>query len=127
MASPDEPLPSQQTADARTAFLDALKTIGSSTTTSLETRVADIHTSSDAISAQEASLSKQTDLLAKQTEEFQKLADESRGKLKEIGDVQNWAEIIERDLLVLEETMRIVDEEAAKDGEGGKKKGRRWF
>jgi len=31
--------------------------------------------------------------------------------LKEIGDVGNWAEMLDRDLAVLEETMRIVDEE----------------
>jgi len=38
------------------------------------------------------------------------MADNSRGKLKEIGDIQNWAEMIERDFLVVEETLRLVDE-----------------
>ena len=45
------------------------------------------------------------------------MADESRGKLKEIGDIQNWAEILERDLLVLEETVRL--------GEGERREGRK--
>ena len=39
------------------------------------------------------------------------MADSARGKLKEIGDIQNWAEMIEQELGVIEETLRIVDEE----------------
>jgi hypothetical protein len=31
--------------------------------------------------------------------------------LQEIGDIQNWAELIEHDLLLIEETLRIVHEE----------------
>lgn len=60
--------------------------------------------------------------------------------LKEVGDVQNWAECIERDLLVLEETLREVEEgdeererereaEAERmevDGQSGKGK-KAWF
>lgn len=43
------------------------------------------------------------------------LADGSR-QVKELGDVQNWAERLERDFLVLEETMRLVQRG---EGEGG--------
>ena len=45
------------------------------------------------------------------------MTDKARDGLKEIGDVQNWAEVIERDLLVLEETVRMV-EEGGRDGHG---------
>lgn len=31
-------------------------------------------------------------------------------KVKELGNVQNWAEMLERDMLVLQETMRLADE-----------------
>lgn len=30
--------------------------------------------------------------------------------MKELGDIQNWAEVLERDLLVLEETVREGEE-----------------
>ena len=62
------------------------------------------------------------------------MAEDARGKLKEVGDVQNWAEVMERELLVLEETVRIVEEEkkASGDGEGQEREGKgrkkkRWF
>ena len=38
-------------------------------------------------------------------------------KIKELGNVQNWAEVLERDFLVLEETMRLVREGSGSDGE----------
>ncbi|KAI9867988.1 MAG: hypothetical protein M1830_005729, partial [Pleopsidium flavum] len=57
-----------------------------------------------------ADLAKETAVLSKQTAQWQKTADNSQEKLKEIGDVQNWAEMIERDLLVIEETLRMVDD-----------------
>ena len=33
------------------------------------------------------------------------MAEEAGRRLKEFGDLQNWAEVLERDLLVLEETV----------------------
>ena len=68
-----------------------------------------------------------------------KVADEAAGKLKELGDIQNWAEVLERDLLVLEETVRMGEEgwgteeegegeeevgEGEGEGEGGIERGR---
>lgn len=130
MATQDEPSTSEQrTAEARAAFLASLNSVGSQGDAELQARVKDIHSSSTAVAKQEAEVTKQTDLLAKQTAQYQQIADESRGKLKEIGDVQNWAEMIERDLLVLEETMRIAEEEGAQaaGGNGKPKPRRRWF
>lgn len=43
------------------------------------------------------------------------LADGSR-QVKELGDVQNWAERLERDFLVLEETMRLVQRGEGEEG-----------
>ncbi|MCJ1283466.1 hypothetical protein MMC26_002795 [Xylographa opegraphella] len=118
--------PTQRTAEARAAFLASLHSVGAQGDAELQARAQDIHTSAAALARQEAGVAKQTDALAQQTAQYQQMADESRGKLKEIGDVQNWAEMIERDLLVLEETMRIVDDEAAQGtGGNGKVEGRR--
>lgn len=130
MATQEDSATSEQhTAEARAAFLASLHSVGSQGDAELQARAKDIHSSSAAIAKQEAEVAKQTDLLSKQTAQYQQIADESRGKLKEIGDVQNWAEMIERDLLVLEETMRIADEESAQAAGGnGKPKSRsRWF
>ncbi|MCJ1418158.1 hypothetical protein MMC32_004503 [Xylographa parallela] len=132
-ATPDPTTPTQRTAEARSAFLASLTSVGSQGDAELQARARDIHTSAAALARQDAAVATQTAGLARQTAQYQQLADDSRGKLKEIGDVQNWAEMIERDLLVLEETMRIVDEEEAEAARGaggrGKVEGRRrrWF
>ena len=56
------------------------------------------------------------------------MANDAAGKLKELGDIQNWAEVLERDLLVLEETMRMgegeesgweTEEEVCEENGGG--------
>ena len=43
----------------------------------------------------------------------------ARGKLKELGDIQNWAEVLERDLLVVEEAVRMGEEVVGWEGMGG--------
>ncbi|KAI9870611.1 MAG: hypothetical protein M1830_004049, partial [Pleopsidium flavum] len=100
----------QRTAEARTAFTASLSSIGSNLDGDLRSRAANLHSNSAALSKQEADLAKETAVLSKQTAQWQKIADNSQEKLKEIGDVQNWAEMIERDLLVIEETLRMVDD-----------------
>ena len=49
------------------------------------------------------------------------MADETRAELKEIGDVQNWAEVIERDLLVLESMMDEVEGVGSEDSSLGER------
>ncbi|MCJ1384599.1 hypothetical protein MMC17_007717 [Xylographa soralifera] len=130
--SPPVPSPTQRTTEARAAFLASLTSVGSQGDAALQARAQDIHSSAAALARQDGDVAKQTAALAQHTAAYQQLADDSRGTLKEIGDVQNWAEMIERDLLVLEETMRVVDEEAERGEGGGKGKGkgkggRGWF
>lgn len=48
--------------------------------------------------------------LRKEDEKLMKVLNEGSRKVKELGDVQNWAERLERDFLVVEETMRLVNE-----------------
>ncbi|MCJ1232674.1 hypothetical protein MMC14_000627 [Varicellaria rhodocarpa] len=116
----------QRTVEARAAFTASLNSVGSQLDSELQSRVKDIHANSAVIAKQETEVAKQTALLAKQSARYQQIADESREKLKEIGDVQNWAELIERDLLVLEETMRIVEEEQQEEVEEDKHGRRKW-
>ncbi|KAF1929157.1 uncharacterized protein M421DRAFT_4333 [Didymella exigua CBS 183.55] len=100
----------QQQREARAAVLASLSSIGTSIDTDLRTRTADLHANSAAIAKQEKELARQTAALRKESDKWQKLGDTSTKKLNELGDVQNWAEMLERDLLVLEETVRLVDE-----------------
>ena len=70
--------------------------------------------------------------LARQNEQLGKVAESARDGLKEIGDVQNWAEVIERELLGLEDLVRVVEGDCGgMDAEGedmeerGEREGRR--
>src|SRR5580704_12964495 len=99
----------KQTAEAKAAVTASLSSVGGSIDSEITSRAADIHSNAAALEKQEKELAKQTAALAKQTTQLQKMADSSTKKLNDLGDVQNWAEVIERDLLVLEETMRLVE------------------
>ena len=122
----------QQTAEARAAFLASLNSTGASVSAALQTRAQDIHNNAAAISEQEKQLKRETDALGNDSKKYEKVAEDGAKKLKELGDVQNWAEMLEKDLLVLEETVRIADEEEdqRRDGVGadnGKKRGNSWY
>jgi len=110
----------RRTAEARAAVTASLASVGTSLDAELRTRTADLHTNSLAISKQENELAKQTAALAKESAQWEKLLSGGTKKLNEVGDIQNWAEMIERDLLVLEETVRVVEE-----GKSGNSVGRK--
>lgn len=109
----------QRTAEARAAVTASLTSVGASLDNEMRTRTADLHSNAQAILKQEKELAKQTAALAKQTAEWDKLLQGGTKKLNEVGDIQNWAEMIERDLLVLEETMRMVDGKRAEETASG--------
>ena len=124
----------QQTAEARAAFLASLNSTGSSVSAALQTRVQDIHNNAAAILDQEKQLRAETDALGKESKKYEKATEDAAKKLKELGDVQNWAEMLEKDLLVLEETMSIAEEEEDQrrdgigaDSAGRKKRGNSWY
>ena len=50
-----------------------------------------------------------TDGLRRENVKLAREADAAARKLKELGNVQNWAEVLERDFLVLEETVRLAN------------------
>ena len=120
----------QDTAEAHTAFTASLRAVGSNLDANLLGRAANLHENSAALSKQEEDLKKQTQNLSKQNDQLQKLADQGREGLKGVGDLQNWAELIERDLLIVEETLKLAEEEDKKSGrdqEASESWLRRWF
>lgn len=108
----------QRTAEAKTAFTASLLSVGANHDAELRSRAKTLHENSNILGKQEGDVARTTADLGKQNEQLEKVTDKARDGLKEIGDVQNWAEVIERDLLVLEETVRMV-EEGGRDGRDG--------
>ncbi|KAL4754726.1 hypothetical protein BDW72DRAFT_166070 [Aspergillus terricola var. indicus] len=107
--------PVSDTLDPRTlatsAFTASLHSLGQNYTSALVDRAQNLHSNSQALKNQEAQLARHTESLRKQNDAWEKVADEGRNALKEIGDVQNWAEMIERDLLVVEDVVGILERE----------------
>ncbi|KAJ4368816.1 hypothetical protein N0V83_005898 [Neocucurbitaria cava] len=109
MASPSGSEAARHTAEARAAVTASLSSVGASLDNEMRTRTADLHSNSAAISKQEKDLAKQTAALAKQNADLEKVLQGGNKTLNEVGDIQNWTEMLHRDLLVLEETIRLVD------------------
>ncbi|KAJ5613208.1 transcriptional regulator family: GCN5-like 1 [Penicillium lagena] len=99
----------QQKEEALAAFTATLHSVGTTLELPLRSRAALIESNAVALERQEAELAGHTAQLARQNEQWAGLAEDARKGLKEIGDVQNWAEVIERDLLVLEEMVGVVE------------------
>ncbi|RJE16623.1 hypothetical protein PHISCL_11040, partial [Aspergillus sclerotialis] len=92
---------------AHTAFTASLKAVSSNYDGELQERAKNLQSNAAALEKQEVDLQKATAGLAKQNEQLGKVAETARDGLKEIGDVQNWAELIERDLLGLEDMLGV--------------------
>ncbi|EON64724.1 hypothetical protein W97_03957 [Coniosporium apollinis CBS 100218] len=109
----------RRTAEARAAVTASLSSVGSSVDAGLRARAKDLHANEAAILKQEKELAEQTAALKKEAAQWQKLADTSTKQLNQIGDIQNWAEMIERDLLVVEETLRLAEGKPAAENASG--------
>ena len=83
----------------------------------LSGRAAQLHANNSAIEKQEKEMGKTLEGFRKDNDRLAKLAAEGTKKIKEIGNVQNWAEMLEREFLIVEETLRLVGE--GDGGEGG--------
>lgn len=81
-----------------------------------------LHANAAALSKQEKDVIRGTEGLRKENDKLEKLARDTERKVKEIGNVQNWAEVLERDFLVLEETMRLV-RKGSRSGSDGSEDG----
>ncbi|KAH0607761.1 uncharacterized protein H6S33_002795 [Morchella sextelata] len=101
--------------DARQTLTAEFHSLGASVDIELRDRITNIHSNASALENQSKTLRNRTSALGKTTRQWGGLADGARTKLKEIGDIQNWAEMIEHDLLLIEETLRIVHEDDLSD------------
>lgn len=101
--------PTRAQNEARAAVLASLNSAGHSYSTSLQGRAADLHNNAAAIDKQQAQLDKESKALAKESAKLEREVDKALKGMKDFGDVQNWAEMLERDFMVLEETMRLVE------------------
>ncbi|KAL0632140.1 hypothetical protein Q9L58_008974 [Maublancomyces gigas] len=101
--------------DARQTLTQEFHTLGASVDIELRDRITTIHSNASALESQSKTLRNRTNALGKTTRQWGGLADSARTRLKEIGDIQNWAEMIEHDLLLIEETLRIVHEDDLSD------------
>ncbi|KAE8355274.1 hypothetical protein BDV28DRAFT_129244 [Aspergillus coremiiformis] len=114
---------SQRTTEAKTAFTASLRSVGANYDSALRDRTRNLHENSSVLDKQEADVRRATEELALQNDQLAKVADQARHGLKEIGDVQNWAELIERDLLIVEETVRLAEEREREREDGSGEEG----
>ncbi|KAK0948486.1 hypothetical protein LTR29_000118 [Friedmanniomyces endolithicus] len=106
--------------EARAAVQASLESAGSAYDAKYQRRATDLHSNARALSKQEDQLKKNAAALAKESDKWQKELDKATKGLNEFGDLQNWAEMMERDFLVLEETLRLVEgTEAVESASGG--------
>ncbi|KAE8448795.1 hypothetical protein EG329_008797 [Mollisiaceae sp. DMI_Dod_QoI] len=122
-SSQHSPETRRQIAEARAALEASMSNIGSNLDHTLRSRAENLHSNSKQLERQQKDVVTATSNLRKESTKLQKLADEGSKKIKELGNVQNWAEMLERDFLVLGETLRLAnlpsDEEwETSDGEG---------
>lgn len=119
--NPNLPSPSSQlhTAEARAALVASMSNLLDG---KLQTRASQLHSNSTALSRQERDVAKATDALRRETDKLEKVAKDAGRRVKELGNVQNWAEVLERDLLVIEETIRLANKGVG-GGSGRRRRG----
>ncbi|TGJ84223.1 hypothetical protein E0Z10_g4543 [Xylaria hypoxylon] len=103
-------------AEARAALVASMSNMLDS---ELQSRASLLHSNTAALSRQEQDVARATEALRKENDKLVKVAKEAGRKIKELGNVQNWAEVLERDFLVLEETMRLVREGSTASDDAG--------
>lgn len=101
--------------------------IGSSLDHTLKSRAQQLHANSAQLARQEKDVVKATEGLRREGDKLKRVADEGQRKVKELGNVQNWAEMLERDFLLLEETLRLVrNGNRPREGGSGDYEGSDW-
>ncbi|KAK2072567.1 hypothetical protein P8C59_006914 [Phyllachora maydis] len=94
----------QHVTEARAAVVAS---IGNLVDRELQGRATMLHGNAAAIARQEGEVARATEALRRENDKLSKVVNDAARKVKEAGNVQNWAEVLERDFLVLEETLRL--------------------
>ncbi|PQE26442.1 GCN5-like 1 protein [Rutstroemia sp. NJR-2017a BBW] len=104
-SAPSDPSPEslRQLAQSRTFLQTTLQQILVPSERDLQVRAQTLHSNSAALSKQEDVLRKEIKGLGKENDKLQKVVREGQKKIMEVGNVQNWAEVLEREFAVLEE------------------------
>jgi hypothetical protein len=92
--------------------------IGNQHFSTLQSRAQNLHANTAQLDKQQKDVIKATEGLKKETEKLRRWADEGQRMVKELGNVQNWAEMLERDFLVLGETIRLANGGGSRSGSG---------
>lgn len=112
----------QRTAEAKAAFTASLNVVGSSLDADLQSRARNIHANSKVLNKQEQGVDKEIKKLSKQGDQMQKVVDKARSDLKEFDSLQTFetdlGADLEKDLMLVEETLRIVEEDDWSDTDG---------
>ncbi|KAJ9138695.1 hypothetical protein NKR23_g8355 [Pleurostoma richardsiae] len=103
----------RQVAEARAALVAS---IGNMLDRELRGRAAILHSNAAAIAKQERDVERAAAALRRENDRLGRAAADAARRVKETGNVQNWAEVLERDFLVLEETVRMVREGSSSSG-----------
>ncbi|KAM0440810.1 hypothetical protein ACHAPT_000111 [Fusarium lateritium] len=107
-------LPSAETqrhvTEARRAVVATLENMMDS---ELQWRASTLHSNAGALGKQAKDVRRAADGLRRENDRLAREADVAARRLKELGNVQNWAEVLERDFLVLEETVRLANGEGS--------------
>ncbi|KAK0704832.1 hypothetical protein B0H67DRAFT_674230 [Lasiosphaeris hirsuta] len=101
------PSTQRQIDEARNAVVAS---IGNMLDRELAGRAALLHANNAAIEKQERDVERAVAGLRRDNDKLARLAADHTRKVKEIGNVQNWAEMLEREFLIVEETLRLVRE-----------------
>jgi hypothetical protein len=109
------PTSERQVAEARTAIVASIANL---VDRELQGRASMLHANAAAIERQQRDVARTTESLRRENVKLGKVAADAAEKIKEIGNVQNWAEVLEREFLVLEETARLVAGDWESESEG---------
>ncbi|KFY50950.1 hypothetical protein V496_09063, partial [Pseudogymnoascus sp. VKM F-4515 (FW-2607)] len=99
----------QTLTSARAALEATILSTGTAYTHPIEARARDLHAMNTALATQQTQLLSATGALAKENDRLAKLAEEGGRRLKEVGALDVWAEVLEGDLAAVEECLRIVE------------------